>query len=236
MEATDYLPHWLELRKRLIYCFGLFIIIFIALLLWAAPLYTWVAQPLLKTLPSSTLIATQVTTPFLIPFKLAAFCALLVTIPFILYHLWRFITPALYLQEKSIFQVVLWSSVSLFYSGIIFAHFIVLPLALKFFIQVAPHGVVVMTDIRYYFDFILVIYLAFAFAFQVPIVTFLLIYTGVCSLNTLQQNRPYVIIGAFVVGMLLTPPDVVSQILLAVPLLGLFEIGLLLARLNKKLR
>jgi len=226
-----YLPHLIELRQRLIRCALAYGLLLIPLIIFSSELYTLFAGPILQSLPQGgMLIATEVITPFTAPLKLALFTALVLLVPFILYQIWRFVAPGLYPNEKRmIFPIVLMSA-SLFYIGMLFAHFFVLPMALGFFMQVAPHGVTVMTDMTHYMDFVLVLYFAFGTSFQVPIVTFILIRTGITSVEALKKHRPYIIVAAFVIGMLLTPPDVVSQILLAVPLLGLFEGGVLMAK------
>ncbi|MCS5712646.1 twin-arginine translocase subunit TatC [Candidatus Berkiella aquae] len=226
-----YLPHFIELRQRLIRCCLAYALVLTPLLIYCSNLYTLLAQPILKSLPSGgMLIATEVITPFTAPLKLAFFTALVLIIPFILYQIWRFVAPGLYPNEKRMVFPIVFMSAALFYIGMLFAHFLVLPMALGFFMQVAPEGVTVMTDMTHYMDFVLVLYFAFGASFQVPIVTFILIRTGITSVEGLKKHRPYIIVGAFVIGMLLTPPDVVSQILLAVPLLGLFEGGVLLAK------
>lgn len=229
--TAKYLPHLIELRQRLLRCLVVLGIVLIPFLIFSRELYTLIAQPILRTLPlGGMLIATQVVTPFTAPMKLAFFCTLILLIPYILYQIWAFVAPGLYPHEKKLVRPILLISTALFYVGMAFAHGIICPMTLLFFMQVAPQGVTVMTDISYYLDFILVLYLAFGAAFQVPIVTFLLLKAKVVSIDTLKQHRPYIIVGAFVIGMLLTPPDVVSQILLAIPLLALFEGGLLLAK------
>jgi sec-independent protein translocase protein TatC len=213
----------------MVYCVAL-----APLLYFSSELYTFIAQPLLNTLPlGSHLVATQVVTPFTIPLKLALFTSLILIVPFILFHGWAFVAPGLYRHEKKMVQPLLWTSTVLFYLGIGFAHAVVLPMALGFFSHIAPKGVIVMTDITHYLDFILTLYFAFGAAFQVPIITFVLIRTNIVSIEQIKKNRPFVIVGAFIIGMLLTPPDVVSQILLALPLLALFEGGLLLASFYK---
>ncbi|MBS0288939.1 MAG: twin-arginine translocase subunit TatC [Proteobacteria bacterium] len=226
-----YLPHLLELRKRLIHCLIAYGLVLLPLLLFSSELYHLIAQPILKTLPQGGfLIATEVTSPFTSPLKLALFTALAIIIPYCLFHAWAFISPALYFHEKRTLFPILFFSSTLFYSGMAFAHFVVCPLALSFFIHIAPKGVTVMTDMSHYLDFILMLYFAFGISFQVPIITFVLIRLGITSIETLKKQRPYIIVGAFIIGMILTPPDVVSQCLLAIPLLGLFESGLLLAK------
>jgi len=226
-----YLPHLIELRQRLIRCFLAYGLALVPLIIFSSELYTLLAQPILESLPQGgMLIATEVVTPFTAPLKLALFTALVLLIPFILYQIWRFVAPGLYPNEKRMIFPIVFMSALLFYIGMLFAHFFVLPMALGFFMHVAPKGVTVMTDMTHYMDFVLVLYFAFGASFQVPIVTFILIRTGITTIEGLKKQRPYIIVGAFIIGMLLTPPDVVSQILLAVPLLGLFEGGVLLAK------
>ena len=232
MDAVDkYIPHLIELRKRLLRCSLVFLIVLFPLIIYSSELYTLVAQPILNTLPTgSMLIATQVVTPFTAPIKLALFLSAILLVPYFLYHAWSFVKPGLYKNEKRALFPLLFFSTLLFYVGMAFAHFLVCPAALSFFSHVAPKGVTVMTDMTHYLDFVLVLYFAFGFSFQVPIITFLLIRVGITSVESLKKQRPYIIVGAFVVGMILTPPDVVSQCLLAIPLLGLFEGGLLMAK------
>lgn len=210
-------------------------IVLIPLIIFSSELYTLIAQPILNTLPQGgMLVATEVITPFTTPLKLALFSSFIILIPLILYHGWAFVAPGLYPHEKNAIRPALFFSIVLFYTGIAFAHFLVLPMALSFFMHIAPKGVTVMTDITHYLDFAFVLYFSFGAAFQVPIITFILIQTGITSIEALQKMRPYIIVGAFVVGMLLTPPDVLSQIMLAIPLLALFEGGLLLAKWRRR--
>lgn len=232
MDGIDkYLPHLIELRQRILRCLLAYIIVLVPLIIFSSELYSAIAQPILKTLPmGGMLIATEVVTPFTAPIKLALFTTTIILIPYMLYHLWAFVRPGLYASEKKTIFPVLLISTTLFYLGMAFAHFIVCPLALSFFMQIAPKGVTVMTDMTHYLDFVLVLYFAFGVSFQVPIITFLLIRVGITSVDTLKKHRPYIIVGAFVIGMILTPPDVISQCLLAIPLLALFESGLLLAK------
>lgn len=230
-----YLPHWIELRQRLLKCLLCFLLLCGPLLYYCQELYSWVATPLIKSLPQGgTLIATQVVTPFTTPLKLALYATFNLTVPVVLYQLWAFVAPGLYPNEKQAIRPIILLSTLLFYSGMAFAHWVVLPMALSFFANIAPSNVMVMTDITHYLDFILSLYFAFGLAFQVPMVTWLIVRLNIVSIASLQQHRPYIIIGAFVVGMLLTPPDVISQILLALPLLGLFEGGLLLAKWQQR--
>lgn len=225
----------LELRQVLLRCILSVALIFVGLLFYARQLYTALAQPLLKFLPeNSQMIAIDVATPFLVPMKLALTLAIFIAIPFVFYHLWKFIAPGLYQHEKSFFMPVFLGSLSLFYIGILFAYFVVLPLTFSFFIYSAPEGVTVMTDIASYLDFVLKMFFAFGLAFQIPVLILVLTKLNIISVEKLRTQRPYVIIGAFVIGMLLTPPDMVSQTLLAIPLCLLFELGLVLARDNKR--
>ena len=180
------------------------------------------------------MIATGVTSPFLVPFKLVLLLSVLLTIPYLLHQIWAFIAPGLYLHEKRMATPLLISSVILFYCGIAFAYFVIFPILFGFFIGIAPEGVAVMTDIGQYLDFIIAIFLAFGIAFEVPVATFILIAAGVTTADKLGKKRPYIIIGAFVIGMMLTPPDVISQSLLAVPIWLLFELGLIASRLFLK--
>jgi len=236
MSSFDkYLPHLIELRQRLIKCALVYGLVLVPLIIFSRELYTLIAQPILKTLPQGgLLVATEVVTPFTTPLKLALFTSLVLLIPFMLYHAWAFVAPGLYPHEKSAIRPTLFFSILLFYAGIAFAHFLVLPLALGFFMHIAPAGVTVMTDITHYLDFAFVLYFAFGMAFQVPIITFVLIQTGITSIEALEKQRSYIIVGAFIIGMILTPPDVISQIMLAVPLLALFEGGLLLAKWRRR--
>lgn len=229
------LPHLTELRKRLLFCAVVYLIILTPLLFFSTELYTFIAQPILKNLPhGGALIATQVITPFTTPLKLSLVISLIITIPFMLYHIWAFVAPGLYSHEKRPVRLILIYSTFLFYTGLLFAHTLVLPMVLGFFMQIAPKGITIMTDMTHYLDFVLAIYLAFGLAFQVPIITFILIQTGIISIQSLEKNRPYIVVAAFFIGMILTPPDVLSQILLAIPLLILFEGGLLLAKWQRK--
>jgi sec-independent protein translocase protein TatC len=223
--------HLIEVRKRLLRCLLVLGALVLILFPFANPLYTTLAQPLLKHLPNgSHMIATQVASPLIAPLKLTIVIAVLIAIPFLLYQIWAFVAPGLYKQEKRFVGPLLLASSALFYIGVAFAYFLVLPIIMQFFVQTAPAGVVVMTDISSYLDFVLQMFLAFGITFEVPLIVLLLIRTGIVDHQTLVNQRPYIIIGAFVVGMLLTPPDVFSQILLAVPLCLLFELGLLLSR------
>jgi len=229
------MDHLVELRDRLLHMVLAILIVFVALFAFSEDIFTIAAEPLLNLMPEGTsMIATGVTSPFLVPFKLVLLLSVLLTIPYLLHQIWAFIAPGLYSHEKRLATPLLISSVILFYCGIAFAYFVIFPILFGFFIGVAPEGVAVMTDIGQYLDFIIAIFLAFGIAFEVPVATFLLIAAGVTSADKLAEKRPYIIIGAFVIGMLLTPPDVISQSLLAVPIWLLFELGLIASRLFLK--
>lgn len=229
------MDHLVELRDRLLHMVLAILIVFVALFGFAEDIFTVAADPLLALMPEGTsMIATGVTSPFLVPFKLVLLLSVLLTIPYLLHQIWSFIAPGLYRHEKRMAGPLLVSSVVLFYCGIAFAYFIIFPILFGFFIGIAPEGVAVMTDIGQYLDFIIAIFLAFGIAFEVPVATFLLIAAGITTPDKLAGKRPYIIIGAFVVGMLLTPPDVISQSLLAVPIWLLFELGLIMSRIFLK--
>jgi len=182
------------------------------------------------------MIATQVASPFLTPFKLAIFAAIFIAVPYILHQAWAFVAPGLYLREKKFALPLLFSSIALFYLGVAFAYFAVFPLVFQFMASVTPIGVTMMTDINSYLDFVLKLFFAFGFAFEVPIATLLVVWSGITTVESLTRKRPYIVVGCFVVGMLLTPPDIISQVLLALPTWILFEIGILLARLVERRR
>lgn len=225
------ISHLIELRDRLLRGILAVLVIAVLLLPFSNDLYHFLSEPLLHHLPdSSTMIATEVASPFLTPFKLTLCTAILLAIPVLLYQLWAFIAPGLYDNEKRIAFPLLFASTSLFFLGIIFAYFVVFPLIFGFLTQAAPEGVAVMTDISSYLDFVLKLFFAFGFAFEVPIATLLLIWSGISTVESLSAKRPYIIVGAFVIGMLLTPPDVISQTLLALPVWILFELGLFCSR------
>ena len=229
------MDHLIELRDRLLHMVLAILIVFVALFAFSEDIFTIAAQPLLGLMPEGTsMIATGVTSPFLVPFKLVMLLSVLLTIPYLLHQIWAFIAPGLYVHEKRMATPLLISSVILFYCGIAFAYFVIFPILFSFFIGIAPEGVAVMTDIGQYLDFIIAIFLAFGLAFEVPVATFLLIAAGVTSADKLAEKRPYIVIGAFVVGMMLTPPDVISQSLLAIPIWLLFELGLISSRIFLK--
>ena len=226
------LDHLIELRDRLLHMVVAVLILFLVLFPFSEQIFSTVAQPLLALMPEGTsMIATSVTSPFLVPFKLVLLLAVLLAVPYLLHQLWAFVAPGLYRHEKKLAAPLLISSVLLFYCGIAFAYFVVFPLLFAFFIAVAPEGVAVMTDIGQYLDFIIAIFFAFGIAFEVPVATFLLILAGITTADDMARKRPYIIVGAFVIGMMLTPPDIISQSLLAVPMWALFEIGLIMSRL-----
>lgn len=226
-QTISWMSYWLELRRRVFYCLISLAVIFALCFFYSRPLYHVVALPLLRVLPTATsFIATQVATPLLTPLKLAWLTALLITLPIIFYHVWRFVMPALYPQEKRRIWPLLGASLSLFYSGMAFAYFVVFPLIFRFFINITPATVKLMPDMGQYLDFVWQLLWAFGLAFEVPVVIFVLITTRIVSIARLRSWRPYIIVAAFTVGMLLTPPDVISQVLLAVPLWLLYEVGL----------
>lgn len=226
------LSHLIELRTRLLKMVIAVVVIFICLVPFADGIFTLVADPLMARLPDGTsMIATQVASPFLTPFKLALAAAVFLAMPFLLYHAWSFVAPGLYKHERRLVMPLMASSIVLFYSGVAFAYYIVFPLMFAFFTKVAPSGVTVMTDIAAYLDFVLALFFAFGIAFLVPVATVLMVWAGFTTPAKLAAKRPYVLLGAFVLGMLLTPPDVISQTLLAVPVYILFEGGIVMARI-----
>ena len=234
-DAQPLLAHLMELRSRILRAVLAVLIVFFPLYYVANELYAFLSAPLLATLPEGAgMIATQVASPFLTPFKLALVCAFFIAIPVVLHQIWAFVAPGLYKHEKRFAVPLLVSSVLLFYAGMAFAYYVVFPLAFAFFSSVAPDGVSIATDISSYLDFVLKILFAFGFAFEIPIATFLLVLTGITDVASLKKKRAYVIVGCFVAGMLLTPPDVISQTLLALPMWMLYEIGILFARLVDK--
>jgi sec-independent protein translocase protein TatC len=224
---NSFIPHLLELRNRLTKILLFVLVIFILLIPFSGHIYNILSIPLLNALPQgSEMIAIDVASPFLIPFKLVIYLSIFIVIPYILYHLWSFIAPGLYSHEKKLIFPLIVSSSILFYLGAAFAYFVVFPLIFVFFIGIAPTDVAVMTDIGRYLDFVIALFFAFGFSFEVPIITVLLITSGITTKDKLISKRPYIIVGAFTLGMLLTPPDVISQILLALPMWLLYELGL----------
>ncbi|MFW1678658.1 twin-arginine translocase subunit TatC [Pontibacter sp. JAM-7] len=227
--------HLVELRQRLMRILLIIFVLFLAMFYFANDLYTYLSQPLTALLPAGTsMIATDVTSPFFAPFKLTLVLSILLAVPFILHQIWGFIAPGLYQHEKKMAIPLLGSSIILFYAGVAFAYFVVFPLIFGFFTSVGPENVAVMTDISSYLNFVLKLFFAFGIVFEIPIATLLLIWTGAATVQGLRQKRAYVLVGCFVIGMLLTPPDVISQTLLALPMWLLYELGILLGLLLVK--
>ncbi|MFW2406090.1 MAG: twin-arginine translocase subunit TatC [Gammaproteobacteria bacterium] len=235
LQEESLISHLIELRSRLVKASLAVLAVFICLVPFAQTIFTLVATPLMAKLPEgSSMIATQVASPFLTPFKTTLFVALFFAMPVVIYQIWAFVAPGLYRREKKFAIPMVVSSIVLFYCGIAFAYWVVFPLMFAFFSSVTPEGVTMMTDISSYLDFILTIFFAFGIAFEVPIATVMLVATGLANPESLKRKRPYVFLGAFVIGMLLTPPDVISQTLLAVPIYILFESGIIMSRLMLK--
>ncbi|CAH0532266.1 Sec-independent protein translocase protein TatC [Vibrio stylophorae] len=229
------ISHLLELRTRLMRAVAAVLVVFLALIYFANDIYSLLAQPLIEKMPEgATMIATDVASPLLTPMKLTMVLSVMIAIPVILYQVWAFIAPGLYRHERRLVLPLLVSSSLLFYLGVAFAYFVVFPLIFGFFTTIAPTGVQVATDIASYLDFVLALFMAFGIAFEVPIAIILLCWTGATSVDSLREKRPYILVLAFVIGMVLTPPDVVSQTLLAVPMYLLFEAGLWCAQLYSK--
>lgn len=221
--------HLLELRSRVLRSLVLILLLFIPIYFFANELYLFVAEPLMAYLPAgSGMIATEVASPFLTPFKLSLFLALFLSVPYVLHQIWCFVAPGLYKKEKHFVLPMLVSSVVLFYFGVAFAYYAVMPLVFQFTTSVVPEDIAVMTDISRYLDFTLKLFFAFGLAFEIPIATMLLIRSGATTADSLRRKRPFIVVGCFAFGMLLTPPDVISQILLAVPMWILYEIGVVL--------
>lgn len=229
------ITHLIELRDRLLRASAAIIIVFIALVYFANDIYQLVSAPLIAQLPAgTTMIATDVVTPFFTPIKLTLVTSFFIAIPWVLYQVWAFIAPGLYKHEKKLIAPLVISSALLFYLGIAFSYFVVFPLAFEFFASVAPEGVTFAPDISSYLDFVLKMFFAFGLAFEIPIATLVLCWTGATTPESLRKKRPYIIVAAFIIGMLLTPPDIISQTLLAIPMLLLFELGLLFSRFYVK--
>jgi sec-independent protein translocase protein TatC len=224
------LSHLVELRGRLLKIAAAVVLVFVALLPFARRIFSLVSEPLREILPGQQMIATEVASPLLTPFKLTFFVALFIAMPIILYQVWAFVAPGLYKKEKRFAFPLLATSILLFYLGVTFAYYVVFPLMFGFFTAVAPEGVEVMTDISHFLSFITMIVLAFGLAFEVPVATVLLVWAGLTNVDKLSKARPYVFLGAFIVGMFLTPPDVISQTLLAVPVYLLYECGIIMSR------
>jgi len=227
-----FISHLIELRNRLLRIVFFVLAVFLGLAFYANEIYTLLAEPLLKYMPkNSTMIAIDVASPFFTPFKLALLLSIFISVPFILYQFWAFVAPGLYKRERRMILPLLVASTLLFYIGVAFAYFVVFPLVFKFLAAAAPDGVAVMTDIAKYLDFVLAMFFAFGVCFEVPIFTIVLVWTGMVTPADLADKRPYVVVGAFIVGAVLTPPDALSQTLLAVPMWMLFELGLLCSKL-----
>ncbi len=229
--------HLIELRSRLLNSALALLLIFICLFPWAAELYALLAQPMLAKLPQGgQMIATDVTTPFFVPLKVAMMTAFLIALPYMLYQVWRFVAPGLYAQEKRMVLPLVVASTLLFYSGMAFAYFAVFPVVFGFITASAPQGVAVMTDIDKYLSFVIGMFMAFGIAFQVPVAVVLLVRIGLVTVQKLREIRSYVIVAAFVIGAIFTPPDIVSQFMLAIPLWLLYEAGIVVAAWTGKPR
>ncbi|MGL5359156.1 MAG: twin-arginine translocase subunit TatC [Shewanella sp.] len=229
------ISHLLELRSKLLKSIASVLLVFICSVYWANDIYHYMAIPLMQSLPiGGSMIATDVAAPFFAPFKLTLVLSFFVAVPYVLYQIWSFVAPGLYKHEKRLVMPLLFSSTILFYLGIAFAYYVVFPVVFGFFANTAPEGVQVATDISSYLNFILKLFFAFGLSFEIPIAVVLLCWSGVTTPEDLKKQRPYIIVGAFVVGMLLTPPDVISQTMLAVPMLLLFEAGLFAAGFYSK--
>ncbi|MGI8474713.1 Sec-independent protein translocase subunit TatC [Pectobacterium brasiliense] len=230
-ETQPLISHLIELRKRLLNSIICVLAVFIALVYFANDIYQLVSAPLIEQLPAgASMIATDVASPFFAPIKLTMIVSVFVAAPLVLYQVWAFVAPALYKHERRLMMPLLVSSSLLFYMGMAFAYFVVFPLAFGFFAKTAPIGVLIATDINNYLDFVMALFMAFGISFEVPVAIVLLCWSGVVTPEELKRKRPYILVGAFVVGMLLTPPDVFSQTLLAIPMYLLFEIGVFFSR------
>ncbi len=226
-----FISHLIELRDRLLRVVLCVLAVFLALAAYANEIYSLLAGPLMKHLPAnSTMIAIDPASPFFTPFKLALVAAAFLSVPFILYQFWAFVAPGLYQRERRMILPLLVASTLLFYLGVAFAYFVVFPLVFGFLTASAPEGVAVMTDITKYLDFVLTLFFAFGICFEVPIFTIVMVWTGLTTPASLAEKRPYVVVGAFIIGAFLTPPDAISQTLLAVPMWMLFELGLLFSK------
>ena len=234
-QEESFFSHLVELRDRLIRALLAVGIVFLCLFPWAKELYALLAQPLLATLPKGgQMIATDVVGVFLVPMKVALMVAFLIALPYVLYQVWAFVAPGLYAHEKQLAFPLVASSVILFFVGMAFAYFLVFPTVFGFMAKIAPEGVAWMTDIEKYLSFVLSTFIAFGVTFEVPVIVIVLVKMGIVELQTLKEWRPYVIVGAFVIGAIFTPPDVISQLMLAIPLCLLYELGMLMARFVTK--
>ena len=235
LEESSLVSHLIELRDRLLRMLICVTVVVIALFPFRKKIYSFLAEPLTQHMPDgASMIAIEVASTFLAPFKMVVMLAVVLSVPYLLHQVWSFVAPGLYQREKKFAAPLLCSSVLLFYIGMTFAYYVVFPLVFGFFAKEAPAGVAVMTDISRYLDFVIKLFFAFGLSFEVPIATYLVVSAGLVKIETLKNSRPYIIVGAFVVGMLLTPPDIISQVLLAVPIWLLFEVGLLFAQSTTK--
>jgi len=231
-QELSLIDHLLELRTRLIRAVLAVVLCMLAMVPFARTLYSIVSEPLVSRLPEgSSMIAIDVASPIFAPFKLVMVLALLLAMPYVIYQLWAFVAPGLYQHEKKLARPLLFAATALFYLGCLFAYFLVLPLIFAFITKIAPDGVAVMTDITRYLDFVMVLFLAFGFAFEVPVVTVVLVAIGVVTPAGLAKARGYVVVGVFFVAMLITPPDVISQTLLAIPVWALYELGIVFSKM-----
>ncbi|OBT10169.1 twin arginine-targeting protein translocase TatC [Vibrio sp. UCD-FRSSP16_10] len=229
------MSHLIELRTRLLRAISAVMVVFLCLIYFSGHIYEFVSAPLIDRLPEgATMIATDVASPFFTPLKLTLIASVFIAIPFVLHQVWAFVAPGLYKHEKRLVMPLMFSSSLLFYCGVAFAYFVVFPLVFGFFTAISLGGVEFATDISSYLDFVLALFLAFGIAFEVPVAIILLCWTGATDVATLKRKRPFVVVGAFVIGMMLTPPDIISQTLLAIPMLLLFEVGLFFARFYTK--
>ena len=231
-----FLDHLLELRQRLLRGILAIAVLFVPGFVFRDDIYHFVSAPLTAFLPGGSLTAIDVASPFVMPLKLAAFTAFIGAMPYLLHQIWGFVAPGLYLREKKFAFPVLVSSILLFYVGMAFAYFVMFPVAFAFFANIAPEGVTMMTDINRYLNFVLKMFFALGVAFEIPVATFLLVRSGLATADGIARKRPYVLVGCFVVGMLLTPPDPFTQVLLAIPVWLLFEVGILVSRLGGRAR
>ena len=234
-QEDTFMSHLVELRDRLVRALLAILIVFLCLFPWAKELYSLLAQPLLASLPQGgQMIATDVVGVFLVPMKVALMVAFLITLPYVLYQVWAFVAPGLYAHEKQLALPLVAASVFLFFVGMAFAYFLVFPTVFGFMAKIAPEGVAWMTDIEKYLSFVLGTFMAFGFTFEVPVVVVVLVSMGVVGIDKLKEIRSYVIVGAFVIGAIFTPPDVISQLMLAIPLCLLYELGIFLARFVRR--
>lgn len=235
--GESFIAHLVELRTRLLHAVVAVLLVFICLFPWASDLYTLLAEPMLARLPKGgQMIATDVTTPFFVPLKVAMMAAFLIALPFILYQVWRFVAPGLYAHEKRLVWPLIVASTLLFFGGMAFAYFAVFPVVFGFITASAPQGVAVMTDIDKYLNFVLTMFMAFGITFQVPVAVVVVVRMGFVTVEKLRESRPYMIVGAFVAGAIFTPPDVVSQFMLAMPLWLLYEAGIVVASWGGKVK